>query len=86
MGIDPMNNISNNNKNTLCTYIILTKSTPEIMRIVHDSIHAKDKKKEDATANRAKLTIRSSRLSTTEGSGRDSTDSAIGRSASFFVP
>jgi hypothetical protein len=24
MGIDPMNNISNNNKNTLCGYIILT--------------------------------------------------------------
>jgi hypothetical protein len=24
MGIDPMNNISNNNKNTLCSYIILT--------------------------------------------------------------
>jgi hypothetical protein len=24
MGIDPMNNISNNNKNTLCIYIILT--------------------------------------------------------------
>jgi hypothetical protein len=24
MGIDPMNNISNNNKNTLCNYIILT--------------------------------------------------------------
>jgi hypothetical protein len=23
-GIDPMNNISNNNKNTLCSYIILT--------------------------------------------------------------
>jgi hypothetical protein len=27
MGIDPMNNISNNNKNTLCSYIILTIST-----------------------------------------------------------
>jgi hypothetical protein len=26
MGIDPMNNISNNNKNTLCSYIILTNS------------------------------------------------------------
>jgi hypothetical protein len=25
MGIDPMNNISNNNKNTLCSYIILTR-------------------------------------------------------------
>jgi hypothetical protein len=24
MGIDPMNNISNNNKNTLCSYIIST--------------------------------------------------------------
>jgi hypothetical protein len=24
MGIDPINNISNNNKNTLCSYIILT--------------------------------------------------------------
>ena len=27
MGIDPMNNISNNNKNTLCSYIISTRST-----------------------------------------------------------
>ena len=26
MGIDPMNNISNNNKNTLCSYIISTSS------------------------------------------------------------
>jgi hypothetical protein len=26
MGIDPMNNISNNNKNTLCSYIILTET------------------------------------------------------------
>jgi hypothetical protein len=25
MGIDPINNISNNNKNTLCNYIISTK-------------------------------------------------------------
>jgi hypothetical protein len=25
MGIDPMNNISNNNKNTLCSYIISTE-------------------------------------------------------------
>jgi hypothetical protein len=27
MGIDHMNNISNNNKNTLCSYIILTSAT-----------------------------------------------------------
>jgi hypothetical protein len=27
MGIDPMNNISKNNKNTLCSYIILTLVT-----------------------------------------------------------
>jgi hypothetical protein len=27
MGIDPMNNISNNNKNTLCSYIISTTIT-----------------------------------------------------------
>jgi hypothetical protein len=27
MGIDPMNNISNNNKNTLCSYIISTLGT-----------------------------------------------------------
>jgi hypothetical protein len=27
MGIDPMNNISNNNKNTLCSYIISTNLT-----------------------------------------------------------
>jgi hypothetical protein len=34
MGIDPMNNISNNNKNTLCSYIISTlgnKKTSEYM-------------------------------------------------------
>jgi hypothetical protein len=27
MGIDPMNNISNNKKNTLCSYIISTKGS-----------------------------------------------------------
>jgi hypothetical protein len=27
MGIDPMNNISNNNKNTLCSYIISTPTS-----------------------------------------------------------
>jgi hypothetical protein len=27
MGIDPMNNISNNNKNTLCNYIISTHAS-----------------------------------------------------------
>jgi hypothetical protein len=53
---------------------------------LHDSIEAKDKKKEDAAAKKAELTVRSSGLSTTEGSGRGSTDSATGRSASFFVP
>jgi len=30
MGIDPMNNISNNNKNTLCSYIISTASSHEL--------------------------------------------------------
>jgi hypothetical protein len=28
MGIDPMNNISDNNKNTLCSYIISTHIRP----------------------------------------------------------
>jgi hypothetical protein len=29
MGIDPMNNISDNNKNTLCSYIISTYGTSQ---------------------------------------------------------
>jgi hypothetical protein len=65
---------------------ICLKSTPEIMRDAQDSIHVKDKKKEDTAANRAELVVRSSGLSTTEGSGRGSTNSATERFTSFFVP
>jgi hypothetical protein len=65
---------------------ICLKSTPEIMRVAHDSIHTKDEKKEDATANRTELAVRNSSLSTTKGSERGSTDLATKRSASFFVP
>ena len=49
--------------------------TPEIMRIVHDSIHSNDRKMEEAVVNRVKLTAgemaRSSRIYSypTEGRG-----------------
>jgi hypothetical protein len=65
---------------------ICLKSTSEIMRVAHDSIQTKDKKKEDATTKKVELTIRSSWLSTPKGSGRGSMDSVIVRSTSFFVP
>jgi hypothetical protein len=32
MGIDPMNNISNNNKNALCSYIISTVMIEEVVQ------------------------------------------------------
>jgi hypothetical protein len=59
---------------------------PEVMRVVHDSIHAKDRKKEEAASHKVECAIRSSGLSTTKGSGRGSTDSPTKRSSYFFVP
>ena len=56
------------------------------MRVAHDSIEAKDKKKEDTATKKAEFTVRSSRISTHEGRGRGSMDSTTGRSAYFFVP
>jgi hypothetical protein len=66
---------------------VCSNTTLEIMRIAFDSLEAKDKKKE-AVAKKVELIVRSSTTSTLEGhgSGRGSTDSAIERSASFFVP
>jgi hypothetical protein len=43
MGIDPMNNISNNNKNTLCSYIISTKIA--LLNVLHKAIW--DNKKDE---------------------------------------
>jgi hypothetical protein len=58
------------------------------MRIAFDSLEAKDKKKYEAVARKAELSVRSSTTSTPEGqcSGRGSTDSGTGRFAPFFVP
>jgi len=50
------------------------------------SIHVKDRKKEEAAANKAERTIRSLELSTTKCSGRASTDSPTKKSSYFFVP
>jgi hypothetical protein len=63
------------------------KTTPEIMRIAFDSLEAKDKKKNDATARKAELLVRSSATSTPKEqcSGRGSTDSGTGRFSPFFV-
>jgi hypothetical protein len=62
-------------------------TTPEIIRIAFDSLEAKDKKKNDATARKAELSVRSSTTSTPKGqcSGRGSVDSGIGRFSPFFV-
>jgi hypothetical protein len=65
---------------------ICLKCTPEIMRVAHDSIQAQGKKKEDAATKNVELIVRSSGVSTPEGSGRGSTNSATGRSTYFFVP
>ena len=64
------------------------KVEPELMRVVHDALHTKDKKKEAAAAKKAQLAtfrIESSRqsISPTAGSGRGSTAT---RSSSYFVP
>jgi hypothetical protein len=65
---------------------IFLKPTPEIMRDAHDSIEEKDKKKQDVVAKKTKLTVRSSWVSTIEGSGRRSMNSATERSTSVFSP
>ena len=81
--------------------LICTESTPEIMRMAHDAIYEKDRKKEVAVANRVgtasggvtrtSRTIGTSRfVSGTQGSERDSTnvDSPSTRASPFlqFVP
>jgi hypothetical protein len=58
----------------------------EVMRAAHDSIHAKDRKNEEAAANKAECAVRSLGLCTIEGSERSSTDSPTGRYSYFFVP
>ena len=77
--------------------LICTESTPEIMRMAHDAIYEKDRKKEVAVANRAEIasggvprslrTIGNSRfVSGTQGNERDSTnvDSPSTRASPFF--
>jgi len=58
----------------------------KVVRVAHDSIHAKGRKKEEEATNKVEHAIRSSGLSTTEGSGTDSTDSPTEKRSSFFVP
>ena len=64
------------------------KTNPEIMRVAYDALEAKDKNKDAKAARKNEISLRSSRTSAAEGqgSGRGSTYSTIGRSASFFVP
>jgi hypothetical protein len=65
---------------------VCPNTNPEIMRIAFDSLEAKNKKKDEAAAKKAKLSFRSSTTSTPEGqcSGRGSTDSGTGR-FTFFL-
>ena len=75
----------------LCTAV-----TPEIMRSSHDAIHEKLRKKDEIATNNVELAAFGqarnvgASLSTTisEGSGRGSTASPIGRArlSSYFVP
>jgi hypothetical protein len=60
----------------------------DFMRIAFDSLEAKDKKKDEAAAKKTRLSFKISATSTPKGqcSGSGSTDSGIGRFASFFVP
>jgi len=66
--------------------------TSKIMRSTHDSINAKDRKKEETATNKTKLAAfglaRSSGVSTTatEGIGRGSTESTTERASFFFAP
>jgi hypothetical protein len=66
---------------------VCRKTNPEIMRIAFDSLEAKDKRKNDAAARKAELSVRSSATPTPEGqsSGRGSTDTVTRRFAPFFV-
>jgi hypothetical protein len=66
--------------------VICPRSSSKIMRVVHDLIHPKNKKKEEAATYKAEHTIRILRLSTTEGSRRGSTDSPTSKSSSFLLP
>jgi hypothetical protein len=67
---------------------VCPNNNSKIMRIAFDSLEAKDKKKDEATTKKAKLSFRSSTTSTPEGhcSGRGSTDLGTEMFASFFVP
>jgi hypothetical protein len=58
------------------------------MRIAFDSLEAKDKRKNDATTRKVKLSVRILATSTPEGqcSGRGSTYSSTRRLAPSFVP
>ena len=66
---------------------LCTRVAPEIMRSAHDSIHEKNKKKDEIATNRAELATfgltRGSGVSMSSNvgasSGRGSTDSPIGR-------
>jgi hypothetical protein len=69
--------------------------SPEIMRVAHDSINAKDKKKEESATKKDELAAFKIYQSSpgisahaTEGSGRGSTaaDSPVGKMSSYFVP
>ena len=69
--------------------------SPEIMRVSHDAINAKDKKKEESATKKAELAAYKMYQSSpgisshaTEGSGRGSTaaDSPVGKIPPFFVP
>jgi len=69
--------------------------SPEIMRLAHDSINSKERKKEEAAPKRAEFaTFKATQgsgisASATKGSGRGSTatDSPVGgRIPSFFIP
>ena len=75
---------------------ICDKSSPELIRVAHGAIYAKEKKKEEAVANKAEHAGKSFGISSfdfeDEGSRRGSTTSLAsanvigsGRS-SFFVP
>ena len=69
--------------------------TPEIMRVAHDAINAKDKKKEESATKKVELAAYKMYQSSpgisshaTKGSGRGSTftDSPFGKIPSYFVP
>jgi hypothetical protein len=69
--------------------------SPEIMRVSHDAINAKDKKKEESATKKDELAAFKMYQSSpgisaraTEGSGRGFTvaDSLVGKIPSYFVP